>query len=152
MITLQRTNASHPDFQALIVDLDKELWERYPLIQQNFAPFNKIDYQARVVVVYEDNIVTGCGCFRPMKKEAQTVEVKRMYVVPHARSKGIGKLILKELQKWAVEEGNHTAKLETGLNQPEAIAAYEKSGYTRIPNFEPYENISESICMMKVLV
>jgi hypothetical protein len=41
--------------------------------------------------------------------------------------------------------------LETGVNQPEAIAAYEKSGYVRIPNFYPYEEVRESICMQKGL-
>ena len=60
-------------------------------------------------------------------------------------------MILQKLEQWAKEEKFVLAKLETGINQPEAIAAYEKSGYVRIPNFEPYVNVKESICMMKGL-
>ena len=74
-----------------------------------------------------------------------------MFVVPSFRNKGIGKMILQQLEQWAAEGGFIQAKLETGIKQPEAIAAYEKSGYTRIPNFGPYSNIEESICMAKLL-
>ncbi len=150
MTTFKRTTASDPDFQKLIVDLDKEFWVRYPDTQQNFAPFNYVDERARVVLAFAEDEPVGCGCFRPMKEE-HTLEIKRMYVVPHHRSKGIGKLVLKQLEQWGAEEGFRVAMLETGIKQPEAIAAYEKSGYVRIPNYEPYVNIAESICMTKKL-
>src|SRR6185295_12739226 len=99
---------------------------------------------------YENDEAIGCGCFRPMK-EKDTVDIKRMFVVPTFRSKGIGKMILLCLEQWATEEGFIQSKLETGVKQPEAIAAYEKSGYDRIPNFGPYVNVAESICMAKLL-
>ena len=130
--------------------MDKEFWVRYPDTQQNFAPFNYVDETARVIVSYDDDSPIGCGCFRPMK-EKDTIEIKRMYVVPSFRNRGVGKMILQSLETWAKAEGFHRAKLETGIKQPEAIAAYEKSGYFRIPNFEPYVNVVESICMMKQL-
>lgn len=150
MVVYKRTVASNHDFKKLIVDLDKDLWARYPDIQQNFAPFNFVDDSFRVILAQEDEAPVGCGCFRPMK-EKDVVEIKRMYVAPIFRSKGVGKMILKKLEHWAMEEKFVLAKLETGINQPEAIAAYEKSGYVRIPNFEPYIGVKESICMMKRL-
>jgi len=150
MTRYKRTSASDPDFQKLIVELDKEFWVRYPDTQQNFAPFNYVDDSARVIVVYQDHQPVGCGCFRPMK-ESKTAEIKRMYVDPAFRNHGIGKIILQELELWAIEDGFEIAKLETGIKQPEAIAAYEKSGYLRIPNFPPYVDVKESICMMKQL-
>ena len=149
-MTYKRTTASDPDFKALIIDLDTDLWERYPDIQQNFAPFNFVDDSFRVILAQEDEAPVGCGCFRPVK-EKDVVEIKRMYVAPSFRSIGVGKMILKKLEQWAMEDGFVLAKLETGINQPEAIAAYEKSGYVRIPNFEPYVDVKESICMMKQL-
>jgi len=151
MTTYKRSSVSHPDFQRLIIDLDKEFWVRYPDTQQNFVPFNYVDESARVIVAYEDTLAIGCGCFRPMK-EKSTLEIKRMYVVPFFRNRGVGRVILQKLEQWAVEQGFVTAKLETGIKQPEAIAAYEKSGYVLIPNFEPYVNVAESICMMKRLI
>jgi GNAT superfamily N-acetyltransferase len=71
--------------------------------------------------------------------------------MPPYRNQGIGKKVLLELEHWAKREGYSVSILETGINQPEAIAAYEKSGYIRIPNFPPYVDIKESICMRKYL-
>jgi putative acetyltransferase len=150
MFTYTRTTASDSDFKALVIDLDKDLWARYPYIQQNFAPFNFVDDSFRVILAQDDQRPVGCGCFRPVKEKG-VVEIKRMYVKPSFRSRGVGKMILQKLEQWAKEEKFVLAKLETGINQPEAIAAYEKSGYVRIPNFEPYVNVKESICMMKGL-
>lgn len=150
MTTYTRTNFSNSDFQKLISDLDKDLWSRYPNEQQDFAPFNFVDESARIILAQEEFQAIGCGCFRAMKEKG-VIEIKRMYVAPTYRGKGIGKLILYKLEQWALEEGFTKSKLETGINQPEAITAYEKSGYSRIPNYEPYENIAVSICMMKIL-
>jgi len=150
MITYKRTKSVDPDFQKLIIELDKEFWIRYPDIQQNFTPFNQVDESFRVMIAFDDSIPMGCGCFRPMI-ENNTVEIKRMYVVPAYRNRGIGKIILSQLEDWAKEENYKISKLETGIRQPEAIAAYKKSGYSHIPNFPPYVDIKESICMMKNL-
>jgi putative acetyltransferase len=150
MLTYKRTIGSDSKFKALVDDLDNDLWIRYPDIQQDLAPYNFVDESFRVIVVQENDRQVGCGCFRPVA-ETGVVEIKRMYVAPTLRNKGVGKMILAKLEQWAMEEGFVRAKLETGIRQPEAIAAYEKSGYTRIPNYEPYVNVKESICLMKIL-
>jgi len=41
--------------------------------------------------------------------------------------------------------------LETGINQPEAMSLYEKSGFKRIPNYPPYVGVESSFCFEKVL-
>lgn len=149
---LARTHHLHPHFRELIRELDAEFWVRYPDEQQNFEPFNTVDDQARVLIAYEGDQPIGCGCFRPMKDDITAIEIKRMYVRDAFRSKGIGKSILAELESWAVAEGFKHSLLETGVRQPEAVAAYEKSGYTRIPNYGPYVGVALSICMRKELV
>jgi GNAT superfamily N-acetyltransferase len=150
MIVLKRTRYNDPHFEALIVDLDKEFWIRYPDTQQNFDPYNKVDDDARVVLAYSENTPVGCGCFRPILEHA-ILEIKRMFVVPQVRGKGIARLILRELEKWGREEGFTESKLETGIKQPEAIAVYRSAGYREIPNYPPYTEIAESICMAKIL-
>ena len=150
MIATKRTTAADLDFKSLIVDLDKEFWVRYPDTQQNFEPYNKIDLSARVVVAYLNHKVVGCGCFRSMGED-RTLEIKRMYVVPELRGKGIAKIILRELEQWGREEGFTHSKLETGIKQPEAIAVYKKEAYIQIPNYPPYVDVAESICMSKRL-
>lgn len=150
MITLERTSTNDPNFLSLVEELDKELWVRYPLVQQKFAPHNKVDITARVVLAFFDKNIAGCGCFRLMEEHG-TVELKRMYVVPNLRGRGIAGSILNELEQWANEEGFIQSKLETGRNQPEAIALYQKYRYTIIPNYPPYTHMAESICMGKRL-
>lgn len=151
MLAYVRSSVSNPDFQHLVEALDKELWQRYPDIEHQYAPFNSVGDEARVLVVYEEIGPVGCGCFRPMKEPA-TVEIKRMYVVPSFRNRGIGKEILVHLESWAKEQGFTTAKLETARRQPEAISAYQQSGYKEIPNYGPYANLPESICMEKSIM
>ena len=150
MSILFRTTPKHEHFKKLVAELDAELWIRYPAIQQNFAPHNKISESARVVIAYSEDQPAGCGCFRPMN-EPGTIEVKRMYVVPDFRARGIAKLILLELENWALEEGFSKSKLETGFNQPEAVAVYKRCQYKLIPNYPPYTNMKESMCMGKAL-
>lgn len=150
MTILFRTTSQHQHFEQLVAQLDAELWIRYPAIQQNFAPHNKIDGRARVVIAYSDNQPVGCGCFKPMD-ETGSIEIKRMYVSPAARGRGIAGLILNELEIWAKTEGFRTSKLETGFNQPEAIALYRRCNYDVIPNYPPYTNMTESMCMAKEL-
>jgi len=148
MITVKRSDFSDPDFQKLIIELDKDLWLRYPDTQQNFAPFNSTNQHMRVVLAWQGNDVVGCGCFKPFPQDG-AIEIKRMYVSPLWRGNKIGTFILQELEQWAHEEGYRVSKLETGIYQPEAIALYERSGYRRIPNFPPYQAIAESICFEK---
>jgi putative acetyltransferase len=150
MIRLKRTTAADPDFQSLVVNLDKELWQRYPLTQQNFAPHNKIDLSVRVLVAYKNDLPIGCGCFKTTDNP-DTIEIKRMYTSPESRGLGVAKQILLGLEKWALEEGYSRSKSETGTNQPEAIALYKRLEYLPIPNYPPYVDNKESLCMAKKL-
>ena len=149
MITLKRTNSDDPDFISLVALLDKDLAIRDGEDHGFYNQFNKIDKIKHAVVCYEDDIALGCGAFR--EKEADSVEIKRMYVHPDHRKKGIASQVLAELERWAAEVKYPYTVLETGKKQPEAIALYQKSGYTIIPNYPPYENVENSVCMKKTL-
>ena len=150
MITFQRSNCLNPDFQKFCEELNKEFWVRYPDTQHNFEPYNKVDESARIIVAYDEYLAVGCGSFRAMK-ERNTMEIKRMFVLPDRRGAGIAREILSELEKWAGEEGYEQSVLETGVKQPEAIALYSRAGYMQIPNNPPYVEVKESICMKKKL-
>jgi GNAT superfamily N-acetyltransferase len=79
------------------------------------------------------------------------MEIKRMYVRPGSRRKGIAFRVLNELEKWAGELSYRKTILETSLRQPEAIGLYKKNGYTLIPNFGQYTGFENSICFEKQL-
>ena len=150
LIRLIRTRSSNPDFRQLILELDNDLNERYQTEQSKYDKHNVIDIIETVVLGYEGKIPVTCGCFK--KYGPDSVEIKRMYVKPSHRGRGLSKLVLAELEFWAVELGNKTAVLETGKGQPEAIGLYQNSGYQQIDNYGPYKNIPQSICFEKRLM
>ena len=149
MTKIIRTNSDNIDFQALVKLLDKDLSIRDGDEHSFYAQYNKIDAIKFAVVLYENKIPIGCGAFK--KYDAETVEIKRMYVRPTNRGKGVGVEILEELEKWAFEEDYKFAVLETGKKQPEAIRLYQKCGYELIENYGQYEGIENSVCMKKSL-
>ena len=149
MIRLSRTNFLDPDFQSLVVLLDEDLCKRYPVIQAEYAPFNKVENLETIIVAYQDDEPVGCGCFRHY--DASVAEIKRMFVKENKRGLGIASGILKELEKWAKELCYQSILLETGSLQHEALALYKKSGYEGIETYPPYVGMSDSICFRKFL-
>ena len=65
-------------------------------------------------------------------------ELKRMYVRPEFRGRGLGKLTLSHLIHYAQHKGVGLLRLETGIYQNEAIGLYEACGFRRVPPFAPY--------------
>lgn len=147
MITLLRTDSGNADFIHLVKLLDLDLAKRDGEEHSFYAQFNRIDSLKHVVVLYENNLAIGCGAIKPY--DQTTMEVKRMYTVPEQRGKGIAAKVLTELEKWAAELSYEKCILETGKKQPEAIALYQKKGYTIIPNYGQYTAIENSVCFEK---
>ena len=147
VIKIIRTDSDNADFRELVALLDADLAIRDGAEHLFYAQFNKIDKIRHVVVAYENDIAVGCGAFR--EYEAQTVEIKRMYVRETERGRGIAGKILAELETWAKELNFTECILETGIKQPEAIRLYEKSGYGIIPSYGQYLNVENSVCMRK---
>ncbi len=85
------------------------------------------------LVGYDGSDAVCCGGLKRLPDGA--VEIKRMYVVPEARGKGLARTLLVALEDRARAMGFTTARLDTGPKQPRARALYESAGYTQIPNF-----------------
>lgn len=144
-----RTMNTHEDFIVLIRALDSELNRRYGKAQADYDMHNVIDPIDTALVGYKDGVPIACGCFK--KIDANTVEIKRMFVALNYRRRGFSSYILDALEVWARELGYTEARLETGKGQPEAIALYTKRGYAVIPNYAPYVGMENSVCMAKTL-
>ena len=149
MISLRRTDSDDPDFIALVKLLDADLAERDGAEHGFYAQFNKIDKIRHAVVCFENDQPIGCGAIKAFNDEA--MEVKRMYVSPDGRNKGIATRVLAELEIWANELGYVQCVLETGRRQPEAITLYEKNGYRRTDNYGQYVGVENSVCFAKDL-
>lgn len=149
MPQLLRTNSENPDFVDLVRLLDADLRIRDGEDHAFYAQFNKIDTIRHCIVARLDDHPAGCGAIKSF--DEQTMEVKRMFVQPECRGRGIAGQILAELETWARQLGYARCILETGKQQPEAIRLYEKSGYKRIPNYGQYAGVDNSVCFEKIL-
>ena len=148
-IRLIRTTSNNPDFRTLVAELDAHLRERNGDIMDIYDQHNIIEQNNTVVIAYADDLPAGCGCFKSY--DAETIEVKRMFVRPETRGMGISKLTLAELENWARELGFKYTVLETGGKQVEALSLYPRMGYEPIPKYGPYVNLPDSICFKKTL-
>lgn len=149
MNKLVRTDSNHPDFEKLVIELDKDLAAKNGEKNDFFAQYNKIDLIKNVILAYDNDVVVGCGAMKEYKDG--TMEIKRMFVPLENRGKGIAGQILKELQAWAKELGYQKCVLETGDKMIEAIGLYKKNNFVVIPNYGQYASEESSICFEKLL-
>ncbi len=149
MINIVLTNSLNEDFKSLISQLDDELNKRYGELQKEYDKHNIIEFNENVVIGYYENIPVACGCIK--EYDAETVEIKRMFVNKDYRGRGISKAILNKLENIAFEKGYTKTILETGVKQLEAIGLYSKQGYKKIENYGQYAGMESSICMLKPL-
>lgn len=147
MIIIKRTSSENSDFIKLVKLLDADLAIRDGDEHTFYSQFNTLQKIKHVVVAFDDLNPVGCGAIK--EYSADTMEIKRMYVHPDHRKKGIASRVLLELEAWAGEMSYQKCILETGKKQPEAIGMYKKNGYTSIPNYGQYAGVENSVCFEK---
>ena len=141
-ITLHPVPWDAPEAVALRAGQRAEIEERYGPDSEPGPASSGED-----VVVFL--VARAGGALRPLG--AGVAELKRMYVVPEWRGRGVSVRILAGLERQAVERGWRTLRLETGPKQPEAVRFYERSGYVRVPNYGHYAGHGDSLCYELIL-
>jgi putative acetyltransferase len=154
-IEVRKEDFLSPLAERLICALNQELDERYPEEGANHFGLDAEEVaegRGAFLVAYVDDKPVGCGAVRHI---APTIaEIKRMYVAPSARNRGVGRQVLNELESIARQLGAARLVLETGVRQPEAIALYTRVGFTEIPLFGDYVHTPHpelTVCMEKML-
>ncbi|MGF1429323.1 GNAT family N-acetyltransferase [Kitasatospora sp. LaBMicrA B282] len=154
---LQITGYDHPDAEKLTAEVQQEYVRRYGAVDltemraEHFAAPH-----GTFVVGYLDGAPVACGGWRA-KDAGQSflrdgdAELKRMFVVPSARGRGLARTMLRHLEELAAAAGRRRVVLETGTEQPEAVALYESEGYRPITKFGIYRDAPECICLGKDL-
>jgi GNAT superfamily N-acetyltransferase len=104
-----------------------------------------------IFLVVRDEDGTAVACGGVTRFDETRGELKRMYVQPEARGRGLGKLVLEALERHARELGFASLVLETGDRQEAALGLYVGAGYERIPCYPPYDSRSLSVCFEKRL-
>jgi putative acetyltransferase len=140
------------DARRLIAALDASLTEVY-LPEERFGPNLKAAHLAAgrgaFLVARAGNRAIGCGAVRLL--DANTAEVKRMYVEPEQRGQGVGKAVLAALETAARQLGANRLVLETGIYQEAAIALYRHAGFSPVDCWGEYASSATSLCFEKVL-
>jgi GNAT superfamily N-acetyltransferase len=144
-VKVLRVPFTHPDATALVVEVQAEYTVRYggpdetPIDPAVFDP-----PQGAFFVGYLDQTPVAMGGWRFRADlsafgRSPVTEIKRMYVAPRARRRGLARLVLAHLETTACEAGAEVMVLETGIEQPEAIALYLASGYSPVEGFGHYK-------------
>lgn len=145
------TNGQDGDFIQLCHALDRFLNELVGGEENRaqYIPYNALDDIHDVLVAYENDIPIGCASFK--RYDDGSAEVKRVFVQEEYRSKGIGRVLMESLEQLAKDKGYSCLILESGEPLAAAMRLYRSLGYTVIPNYGQYVNMSDSVCMEKVL-
>ena len=152
-IYVRKENPFSKIANELILQLTNEISERYEHKLDGKGGFSAEEVnieKAGFYVLFVNEMVAGCGALRPLYKN-EIAEIKRMYIKPEFRKKGLAKILLDKLEMEARNFGFSKIWLETGDRQPEAIGLYEKKNYSRIENYGIYKENIHSNCFEKVL-
>lgn len=146
-----KTDGEDPEFVKLCSKLDENLDEIVggKIQRQKYVKYNQRDSIHDVIIVYKGEEAVACGSYKFY--DEQTVELKRIFADKSVRGTGVGKELVRRLEADAKIAGYRFAVLETGALLTEACGLYKKLGYHQIPNYGPYVNMPESLCMEKKL-
>ena len=149
MVEIILTHKEDIRFLKLIKMLDEELCKIYGDVQKAYEKHNQVDKIEHVAMALCDGKAIGCGGYK--KYDDISAEIKRVYVLPEHRGSGSAEKIMNELHEKAKASGYKRCVLETGPEQKAAIKLYERLGYVKTENYEPYIGMAASICYEKQL-
>ena len=145
-VELRQVGWDDADAEVLRVEQQAELAEMYDG-EGDIEPELPRDEMVATVLVTVDGEVAGCGSLRDAARYGEGYgELKRMFVRPAFRRRGLSRLVVTELEAIARTAGYVRLILETGVRQQQAIGLYRSCGYRRIPSYGPYEFEEHSVC------
>lgn len=146
---LHLSSPGAPESVALIAELNAELDALYRPEDNHFSldEADVAEGSGVFLVATLDGRAVGCGAVRLIG--GSRAEVKRMYVRPSARGRGVGRALLTRLESEASRLGASALVLEMGDDQPAAAALYRRAGFSRVPCWGEYLATPASICLGK---
>jgi GNAT superfamily N-acetyltransferase len=140
-VEVRRMAGTDPAARELIDAMVREMQELYDErlgVVSPASPEGLSPPHGGFLVLSEDGRALAGGGVR--RFDERTCEIKRMYVVPDARGRGVGRELLAALESLARDLGYAVARLDTGAKQPGARRMYERAGYVAVPDYNgnPY--------------
>jgi putative acetyltransferase len=149
---IQRISPDNPAARALIDATDRYMQSLYPAESNHLESIDAL-MAANVTFFgcYVGTALVGCGAVKILCDDGSYGEIKRMFVTPENRGKGISVAIMNRLEAHLSANGIDVSRLETGVHQPEALGLYEKLGYAYRRPFGCYKPDPLSVFMEKKL-
>jgi putative acetyltransferase len=149
-LRIEPATAPTEEVRALVEELEAELAAHYPPEQRHGLSLDAIFRpHVRFFVARLDDAPVGCGGVALLDGFA---ELKRMYVRPDFRGRGVADALIERLIRVAVAEGRSLVRLETGTEQAAAIRFYERSGFAVCPIFAPYSSLPPASVLTSVFM
>ena len=149
-IKIRQVDTAEPAVRALLGEVLEELARRYGGSGDD-TPVSDGDFRAPAgafFVADDGERLLGCSGWR---RHGDAAELKRMFTTPAARGRGLARRLLATIEESARAAGCGRVILETGDQQPEAIALYESAGYQRIEDFGHYRGAPGVLSYAKTL-
>ena len=143
-----------PAAMSLLAQSDAYMAALYPSESNHLEdPHGLSQPRVRFIGVWLAEWLAGCAAVKVVDDAAEGPygEIKRVFVQPHFRGRGISKVMMEELESHLRAQGITVARLETGVHQPEALKLYETLGYDRRAPFGAYAADPLSVFMEKRL-
>lgn len=152
VVTVTAVPWADPVARALRHAQQVELSARYG---DQGTPEPPAEHVALTLVLALDGELVGCGSLRDLGDVAEhasgTGEVKRVYVAPEVRGRGLARTLMHALEARAADRGWTRLVLEAGLQQPEAIGLYLSLGYRPVARYGEWADVPDSRCLAKGL-
>ncbi|VWM09724.1 GNAT family N-acetyltransferase [Burkholderia lata] len=149
-MTIAFESPDQPDVIVLIADLDAYQDTLYPPESRHALDIASLKQSNVLFAVARDSEGQAIGC-GAIVLNSEFGELKRMYVSPRGRGKGVARKLMTMLESRAVDSGCKVIRLETGPYQPEALALYASAGYQRRGPFGDFTDNPLSVFMQKLI-
>ena len=144
-----------PDTERLLMDGADDAHARYPSAPVVLPDAAQLDVPGTLVYVARDadgEALAVAAIVEDDEIGPERGELKRMFVDPRARGRGVASALIERIETDAAARGLREIVLEAGRLHHPALALYAKHGYRRVERFGSYVNEPTSVCMAKSLV
>ncbi len=154
-LELRVVRYDHPDAIKLTELVQTEYVRRYKGEVGDASPIDADEFvypDGVFFIGYVDDLPVAMGGWRRGGPNGETDgEIKRMFVIDDSRGKGYSRQVLQEIERSAARQGVTRLVLETGTEQPEAIALYKSAGFVEVEPFGFYADYADSVHLAKLV-
>ena len=148
-MTICFVSLSSPDFRMLADKLDAYYFELVGDIQSRYAEPNRPENMTALAVAYEDGTPIACGAWKRL--DDATAELKRLYVLPEFRRKGVARGMIAVLEENAASAGIRHMILETAVDTADSHQLYLSAGYQITDYYGSPARAENCLCFCKEL-